>query len=124
MTKVTFIVPRIEKMRIPTVAAVTAEVGAENLRQDNGFRAALERALTKWFKTTEAGYEAWQQSCEDFNVGDLAAQLPAEGALKEFLELEKIFNLEIQTFDGGGCDWLYDAVLGDGERQEEEEEEE
>jgi len=33
---------------------------------------AFKKCLTWWVKNTEEGHKAWQDSCGDFNVGDLA----------------------------------------------------
>jgi len=32
----------------------------------------LKKALTDWVKNARKGREAWQESCGDFNIGDLA----------------------------------------------------
>jgi hypothetical protein len=31
----------------------------------------LKKAVTEWVETTQEGIEEWDNSCEDFNIGDL-----------------------------------------------------
>jgi hypothetical protein len=62
---------------------------------------ALSKAVTNWVETSEAGKAAWKESCEDFNIGDLAChQSP------ELLTEWGVCNLRVQVMCGAEC-WDY-----------------
>ena len=50
------------------VAVVTYSSNKE-LNQDS-MMDLLSKAVTEWASNTEEGKEAWEHSCEDFNIGD------------------------------------------------------
>lgn len=80
-------------------------------------------AVSHWFTTTGEGRAAWEESSEDFNVGDLANAL-GDARLEESLRLHGIAALTVETHAarGGNHDWPYDEVLiTDGAREELEE---
>lgn len=62
---------------------------------------ALSKAVTKWVETTDGGRAAWKESCEDFNIGDLAChQSP------ELLSEWGVYDLEVQVMAGAES-WDY-----------------
>lgn len=67
-TEIAFI--RQDGMAIDQLVAIRFTHGDTLLRQDQVFR-AFTRAVTKWVETTEMGREAWINSSEDLNIGDL-----------------------------------------------------
>lgn len=76
MSDVTFVVPRSssEEMTVAIVHATLTKAGeAAGLRDEATFLAALVRAVTRWVVETDEGAKRWQDSAEDFNIGDLAA---------------------------------------------------
>jgi hypothetical protein len=99
-----------------TLAVVEAKVVA-GLTEDTAFLAALKKALTKWQQTTDEGKEAWEESSEDFNVGDLSNYELRKGTLRKLLAERGINKLEIdiKSRSGGmGASigaWSYDTVL-------------
>jgi hypothetical protein len=107
-----FIVPRMgEHGGVQTVAIVKATVGKLDLVNEGSFLTALKRAVTAWLGHTKEGKEAWKDSSEDFNVGDLAHWTGSE-RLKKALEKEGITDLDISCTDVlNGGSWTFDHVL-------------
>ncbi len=58
--------------------------------------AALRRALAEWQQTPE-GREAWEASCHDFNVGDLANEPYEFEPLAEVLSRHGVHGLQIDV---------------------------
>ena len=58
----------------------------------------LTRAVEQWIGNTQEGREAWAESSEDFNIGDLAGYLNGSGkavpSLQRYLEQEGISRLK------------------------------
>jgi hypothetical protein len=71
-------------------------------------RERISAALTRWYQTDE-GLAAWNQSCGDFNIGDLACTYSP--TLKQLLLEFGFKDLEFDTA-GGDSDWQHDDVLG------------
>ena len=70
--------------------------------------------MTEWRDTTEAGAEAWADSSEDFNVGDLTGYVE-DRALRRLLRARGILRLTIEIFhsDDRDDEWHYDTILMD-----------
>jgi hypothetical protein len=116
-----------------TVAVVEATVETAKLEAalqlphvSNETEALLEmikRAVTRWVNETDAGRAAWENSSEDFNVGDLSNEIGDKELTARLLE-EGVVSLDIETH-GTAHDWQYDRILVDEneltERDEEEE---
>ena len=75
----------------------------------------LTRAIDQWIRNTDEGREAWAESSEDFNVGDLAGYLNRCGkavpSLQHYLDLEciaRIKDLFVLTNSGQES---YDRIL-------------
>jgi len=69
--------------------------------KDTDGKKALSRAVTKWVETTEEGRAAWEESCEDFNIGDLACHQS-----QELLAEWGIHDLKVQVMAGAES-WDY-----------------
>ena len=75
----------------------------------------LTRAIDQWIRNTDEGREAWAESSEDFNVGDLAGYLDGCGkavpSLQHYLDQEciaRIKDLFVLTNSGQES---YDRIL-------------
>ena len=64
----------------------------ETLKTTQEVLDALENAITHWIETTPAGLEAWEESCEDFNIGDFYCQNNFQ--LQASLEAHGIHSVE------------------------------
>lgn len=97
-----------------TFALVTANVNQIVLGNETDFLNALTRAISDWVKTSDAGKMAWENSSEDFNVGDLS-HWTDELSLKKCLEKEGIteLNIDINSKNMASTEWMYDTVLAD-----------
>lgn len=76
-----------------TTFAVVSWAGPS--RED--FLPALKRAVTNWVCSTSQGKKAWEDSSENFNIGDLA-NCTGDSTLKPYLAKEGITYLEIDTY--------------------------
>jgi predicted Fe-Mo cluster-binding NifX family protein len=66
----------------------------------------LEQAITDWILETEEGKEAWAESCEDFNIGDVLMHYPSESLTRylrkrgvNVLSLEQATTADVVSFD-------------------------
>jgi len=110
--KICFIVPRTSDEEV-TFAVVDAKVES-NLYEEEAFLNALDATLTEWFQTEE-GQIAWNDSSEDFNVGDLIAY-QGNDDLIELLRQNGIYRLSIEIYQQDRItNWTFDRVLGAGE---------
>jgi hypothetical protein len=94
-----------------TCAVIDAMV--DGIDSNGEFQECLKLALTQWYQNTDEGKHAWEESSNDFNVGDLAAQQPfSRGLLKE-LKKVGIFNLKISIYGNYNAQplWHFDTVL-------------
>jgi hypothetical protein len=71
-------------------------------------RERISAALTRWYQTDE-GLAAWNQSCGDFNIGDLAST--CSPSLNQLLLEFGFKDLEF-TSAGGDAEWQHDDILG------------
>jgi hypothetical protein len=77
----------------------------------------VQSAVTDWIIETDEGKRAWQDSVEDFNVGDLSLELCAQ--LHEHLRSWGILNVSVSSPDHDVCPaWNYDTVLAERSRLE------
>jgi hypothetical protein len=73
---------------------------------------ALRSALTQW-RETAGGRAAWQESCGDFNIGDLSDAPYEREPLRDILVRHGITYLNVETY----CDcepvwgWNFDTAL-------------
>jgi hypothetical protein len=80
--------------------AVVKAVVDEELTREHAFMAALRKALVEW-RDTPSGAVAFEESCNDFNFGDLSGYYgdgTAPDELIERLEANGIFGLEATTY--------------------------
>lgn len=96
-----------------TFALVSAKVSDKKLLEEGPFLKALRKGITKWVRGTAEGKKAWNESCQDFNVGDLCQYEKSEALLK-CLAVVGIFTLDISCncFDYA-AQWSYDTVLAE-----------
>lgn len=90
-----------------TTFAVIEFSGVE--RRD--LKQAVQRAVTAWVEHGEAGRQAFANSSEDFNVGDLANEL-SDPALQAELKKQGVTHLAVDCY----CDdlptrWEIDDLL-------------
>jgi hypothetical protein len=104
------ILPRVNADETTFAVVRFAGVG----KQD--FFKVLKRAVTRWVQETPEGHEAWEDSCDDLNIGDLSAY-ESDRALQHCLQQAGIARLSIEVY----CDTepvygaTYDDVLVEGE---------
>ena len=105
-----FMVPR-DSIDETTLATVEATVDVPESMGD--FQDRLTRALTKWALESNEGAQAWKNSSQDFNIGDLS-NYTDNYTLKGFLKEQGIHELTITTVssDRTGT-WSFDDVLID-----------
>jgi len=94
-----------------TFAIVKYELSGDG--DDRLFFGKLGLALAQWMTETEDGRIAWNNSSEDFNIGDLSNYYKIE-SLQPYLSRVGITMLEIEIItDSDPCYfWTYDTVLG------------
>jgi len=104
----------------PETRAVV-EVESETLQRRETVD-AVSRAITAWVRNTAEGKNAYADSSEDYNIGDLS-QDQEDPTLQPFLRAEGIERLtvEIQAEDEADEYWTYDFHLVDDDALEEEE---
>lgn len=109
---VEFLVPRLSPDE-QRMAFITASVATDDLCSIEPFVAALTLALSRWAIHTCDGCQAWTDSLEDFNVGDLSHYLSTP-SLQHHLMAVGITNLSIALspdFRNDVDHWHYDTVL-------------
>jgi hypothetical protein len=94
---------RQEAGRVTTVAIASFESEGDDPMQE------LKRAVTSWIDKTPEGREAYEESCEDFNIGDLA-----NWQSRDLLKPWGVENLSIDT-DCASDEYHFDSHLYDGE---------
>jgi len=89
-------------------AVVLTCTTTETIKQSSDLKEALVKACTKWSKT-EKGSQAWEDTSNDFNFGDLMCYM--DESMMQFISDEGIENFEICD-DIEICDILnYDTIL-------------
>lgn len=68
--------------------------------ENENAKEALCKAVSSWVRNTPDGLTAWEDSCEDFNIGDLSVcQSP------NLLNEHGVYELHVQVFSGEN--WEY-----------------
>lgn len=80
-------------------------------------KAKLIEAVTRWIIKTAEGKEAWLQSKQDFNIGDLVDYV-GDPILMIEISAAGLEEFCICTMDGGSMGWSYDTVLVDRDKLE------
>ena len=102
-----FLATRIERNQV-TVAALVSCNCDETKRTPKSVVMAIKVAIKDWGKT-EDGRLAIEESCYDFNFGDIANEQENEGLIK-CLEEQGIKNLSVEIVDQSG-EFSFDTVL-------------
>ena len=116
-SQVQFVVPRDSRDEV-TFAVIHARVSLKAQKKGMGineFLDALKQAVTNWIKTTTEGRQAWENSSQDFNIGDLANE--NIGPINAYLKHHGIAIDDINVFSmdcSAGC-WEFDTVLVKGD---------
>lgn len=71
---------------------------------------AILVAVQAWVNKTQAGKEAFEESSQDFNIGDLSNNLDSYSLRDELMDVG-VTQLQISLFDDSGDFWDYDEVL-------------
>ena len=81
---------QVDALRVVEITTAARTKGEAMLR--------LTRAIDQWIRNTDEGREAWAESSEDFNVGDLAGYLDGCGkavqSLQHYLKGEGIARIK------------------------------
>lgn len=116
-TEVSFFATRIEAESRITSAMITALVNNPADASELLFKTKLRNTLSDWVQTTIAGRQAWEQSGEDFNFGDLAG-VSAEPELVSRLATAGIHELRVDIIGYARHSWNFDEVLIDDKHDE------
>lgn len=76
---------------------------------------AFEQAITLWVETSPKGQEAWKNSCEDLNIGDLLNET-WDKSLEDLLKKEGIASWRCLYELVEGEEVSYDHVLADSKQ--------
>jgi len=98
-------IPKMKKIRVCFIRMDGARVDAlrvveitTDARTKGEAMQRLTRAIDQWIRNTDEGREAWAESSEDFNVGDLAGYLDGCGkavqSLQHYLKGEGIARIK------------------------------
>ena len=98
-------IPEMKKIRVCFIRMDGARVDAlrvveitTDARTKGEAMQRLTRAIDQWIRNTDEGREAWAESSEDFNVGDLAGYLDrcgkAVASLQHYLKREGIARIK------------------------------
>jgi len=79
----------------------------------------FKAAVTKWIKNTKEGTQAWESSCEDFNIGDYASYMNDED-LNTYL-VDEGMSVCIDLMSDSGSLFSYDMVLANYDKLNEDE---
>ena len=101
-----FLATRIERNQVTVAALVSCN--CETNRAPKSVVMAIKVAIKDWGET-EDGRLAIEESCYDFNFGDLANEQENEGLIK-CLEEQGIKNLSVEIVDQSG-EFSFDTVL-------------
>lgn len=99
-----------------TFALVTCKE-TDDTDHPSSFLDNLKKAVTEWIKTDVTGETEWENSNEDFNIGDMSLLIGVNFTSKAGLDLTKhlenngIHNIQILVFAGDSQDLDYDTVL-------------
>lgn len=118
MSRITTVVVR--EGRDEATFAVVACDESWSIKTPTDIRHKVRHAVTEWMRTSPEGRQAWKNSSEDFNVGDLASQL-ADHDLQRCLSQRGVENLTIDVYSNHNRPdpyWTYDLVLPDAQALE------
>lgn len=81
---------------------------------ENEFKERLKTALGEWFRTTQAGQEAWETSTRQFNIGDLC-ETNIDPSLNVILYGKGISELSVEFHQAHFSDWNEFEILADND---------
>jgi hypothetical protein len=76
---------------------------------------AIKAGITEWIEKTKAGKEAWDYSCEDLNIGDIASSHTTDKELLACLRRQGITGLDVVFELSDANEVSYDHVLVNSE---------
>jgi len=91
--------------------------GAPDMTQEE-FLERLTKATTQWLTLNEVGQQAFEDSNEDFNFGDLETY-DDNPELKNLLAKNLIFDLKVDVITTGAYNFNFDTQLWDEDQAEE-----
>jgi hypothetical protein len=71
---------------------------------------AIEDACTKWVNETQFGRDAWEESSEDFNIGDMAIGMCP--SLRSYLFEEGIAEIEFEQAERNQLNYYDQKLVG------------
>lgn len=93
-----------------TQAVVSLDSVDLSLSNDEAMQKICD-CVAAWIDNTQEGQEAWDDSGEDFNIGDLSGYIN-DHKLKAQLSLSGLFNLQVMANEVEPLDtFTYDTVL-------------
>lgn len=104
------LVPRISRDET-TFAIVTVRQTAD-VKTARQLVSRIQAAVTAWMQNTPEGKDALDETCHDYNVGDLANDL-GEPSLSRYLEAQGLLEVEIEIYSDEDYqdNWSYDTRL-------------
>jgi hypothetical protein len=113
---ITFIVPRRgddEHTFAVVEARVDRDFADESANDISALFDAIQRAVSRWVRSTERGQSVIRSNHNDFNLGDLAEWKDDE-SLVTLLRDQGIWSMSIVTYsDSTGHSWEFDDALFD-----------
>src|SRR3989304_5083938 len=89
------------------VTAIITCSDQTDFRTATQFFKRLKKAVTQWTTKNEEGKKAFENSCGDFNFGDLTAN-SEESGLINILASQGIFDFKIQIVSNNERDFNFD----------------
>ncbi|MGR5448545.1 hypothetical protein ACP3V3_01930 [Vibrio sp. PNB22_3_1] len=111
MMKTAILFTRHEKCQLSTYGIL--EISHDQNSNSNVLIEKLKSAVTKWIKETPQGKIAWNHSCNDLNVGDLASY-ENEPTLAPYLK-EQGIQLKFLSMNDDANHFDFDLVLANYE---------
>lgn len=100
----------------PSISTIV-DATVDGISTSGELRKAICRAVTNWINRTEDGKTAFNASCHDFNIGDLA-HLVGCPVLNKFLRAEGIQKLDVEcSSETSDPNWDHDDVLFMGDEK-------
>lgn len=94
-----------------TLAIVTVR-RTDTVRHPDQLLDLFRNAVTAWVRETKEGAEAYENSSEDFNIGDLAVIMP-NPQLQFYFNGQGLYDINIETIVNTDYqdNWTYDTRL-------------
>lgn len=92
------------------ICIIAFETDAGDLAQRDQQLDRIKTAVNRWVRESDTGARAWEETCEDFNVGDLLLNTNDEDLIRA-LEVCGIYNLRCEAEADSSETVDYDLVL-------------